>query len=103
MSLDSSSPAPAGPLVNPKYFFWVLLFAEMCLLAFLVSQFPQVRKQNTQFISLREQGRNQAGQAEQVQAQLQSLAGDLLQLADSDPQAQALAAKYQIRRAPGSR
>jgi hypothetical protein len=98
VNLNSPSPATTSSLLKPQYVFWLLIFAELCLVAFIIVQFPQVREQRVRFISLREKCRDQAGQAGEIQAQLQSLAGDLLQLADSDSQAQALVAKYQIRR-----
>jgi hypothetical protein len=98
MNPIAPSPTPAESFLRPQYFFWPLIFTEACLLAFVVAQFPLVHRQNAQFISLRDQVRTRVGQAEQLQAQLQSLAGDLLQLADGDPQAKALATKYQIQR-----
>jgi hypothetical protein len=101
--VNPQPPSPAGPRLKPAYFFWLLALAEAGLLAFLCSQFPHVREQKMQFLSVRDQRGAQGSQAEQIQAQLQRLASDLLQLAESDPQAQALVAKYQIRRAPAPR
>jgi hypothetical protein len=103
--VSTVNPSPSAPqaLIKPVYFFWLLIMAEVGLLVFLIAQFPHVQSQKTEFISLRDQHIDQGNQAEQLQAQLQKLAADLLQLAETDPQAQALAAKYQIRRAPAPR
>ena len=101
--MNPVAPSSVGPLLKPVHFFWLLAIAEVGLMVFLLAQFPQVRAQKTQFLSLRDERSVQGSQAEQLQAQLQQLAGELLQLAESDPKAQALAAKYQIRRTPEQR
>jgi heme exporter protein D len=90
------SPPEAAP-APLRSSYWAIALVELALLIFLAWQLSSVWKQKSLLADQKQQRQRMADEARNNQVALQNLAGGLLDLARTDPEARALVEKYQIR------
>jgi len=85
------------PVLSP---FWPLCLLALSLALFLAWQVTQAAQQHLAGLRLADQQAVLAGQAAQTETRFQSMMVDLITLAKTDPEAQAIVTRYRISFTP---
>jgi len=102
----TQAPSPEADIPTPaSSMFWPGLLMSLAFNLFLISQIHTIwntssdlNRQERILLQQLEKLRNDAVSARNVQALLEGVAGDLLVLAETDPDARRVVDKFQIRR-----
>ena len=94
--VETSFP-PDGPLLKRRHAYWLLVVVESLLILFLAYELKAALQQKARFAAFRDKQNEVVAQADNVNAQVQAVVQDLVQLSATDPQAKALLDKYHIQ------